>query len=489
MKTFLSGNYSLKAEQSCWWELVVSLFLVVIEMFWLVPWYRKIMEFSTVPTVLETALVFSLIMFLSYLFAQWFGKFSDSLPVQQIGLSVWFMIGLWFSIKILLDLSDSNVLSYLAAIEPEVVLVFFAVLWLWWRGLSLERDLIHPSTVWQRFQFGILMFMAYLVISHGLQSTEPGFLWFALFLFIGFLAVIYTRVSYVGGAKGVQKNPFDRKWLIFSSVIIGFLVMAAVILGGVFSGQNRQVLEFFLGIIKVIITIFVFLVALPSLIVSVAISPFIAWLSQFVGMHTIEQPAQDTGIGAYPIFQDVPDPQRLPVQIESFIFWGAILFFLFLLFSRMRKIIRAKTSRTADGPESLLTKGEAGAIFRKTLQDTLDKLTARLSPLKKHLASAYVRRIYSALLDLCQELGHPRPVYKTPNEFLPTIEGLMPSLKDELLLITNTYIGVRYGDYPETKQEIQMIEAAWQRILENGKHLKKSGGSKIEILDSDKLRR
>jgi hypothetical protein len=366
-------------------------------------------------------------------------------------------------------------MTSLVYLEPGAVLVFFTVLWLWWRGVSLAGDLIHPMMVWRRFQLGLWMIMAYLIISHRLQSANPGILWFVFFLFVGFLAVIYARVSYVGLSKGVLKNPFDRRWLAFSSIFLGLLVGATAFFSSLLTGQFRTLLEFAMQVLKWITAVFLFLVALPSLIVAVIISPIFTWLRFFLGKRATEQPAMDMDMGAYPLFQEVPAPQPVPIQVQGVLFWGIILLILILVFARMRKVVKARTGLTSNGPESLLEKGEAGALLRKAIQDTLDALAARVRPLRRQLAAAYIRRIYAQLMDLFHELGRPRPVSRTPIEFLPAMQELLPSVRQELLLITQAYTRVRYGDYPESLAEIEFAEKAWQRVLEEGKKLKKPG--------------
>jgi hypothetical protein len=70
------------------------------------------------------------------------------------------------------------------------------------------------------------------------------------------------------------------------------------------------------------------------------------------------------------------------------------------------------------------------------------------------------------LLDLCAELERPRPKTKTPLEFIPVAFKLFSSLLAELETITQAYIRVRYGELPETEEEVENVEQAWRRIAE-----------------------
>jgi hypothetical protein len=65
---------------------------------------------------------------------------------------------------------------------------------------------------------------------------------------------------------------------------------------------------------------------------------------------------------------------------------------------------------------------------------------------------------------LSEALGRPRPAARTPLEFLPVLGGLFPSLEGDLAVITHAYLKVRYGELPETHQEIEAVESAWARV-------------------------
>ena len=483
MEFFAKKNSYSKVSATRWWEYLVVLLLVILELCWLIPWFRIVLEFRVSLTIPEIALILGLIMVVSYASARWLVENAGALAVQQLGIGLVLMVGLWIAERTLLDQGGATVFAFLLNLEPGAILVFFTVLWLWWRGVGLARDSIHPNMVWQRFQFALFMFMAYLLVSSRMQTGGLGFAWFVFILFVGFLSVIYARVSYVGISKGVLKNPFDRHWLIFSSIFLAVLIFSAAFLSSLLTGQYHVLLEFTVKALKLIVALFLFLVALPSLIVSILISPIIPWLQQLVGDKTVEQTPAEMELGAYPMFQDIPAPQPVPIEIQGILFWGLILIILALVFVRIRKVRKQVVAQTALGPESLLDKGEAGALLRKAIQDTLDALGARLRPFQRQLAAAYVRRIYAELMDLFQELGRPRPLSRTPLEFLPAMKELLPSVREELELITNSYTRVRYGDYPKSLAEIEYVEKAWQLVLEDGKRLKKSGWHNFDLAE------
>jgi hypothetical protein len=92
--------------------------------------------------------------------------------------------------------------------------------------------------------------------------------------------------------------------------------------------------------------------------------------------------------------------------------------------------------------------------------------------------AARIRRIYGELMALSARLEHPRPRAVTPLEFLNTLNVLFPSAAAELATITSAYIKVRYGEFPESPQELQGVLLAWERVRAQGElhlHKRKSG--------------
>jgi hypothetical protein len=98
-----------------------------------------------------------------------------------------------------------------------------------------------------------------------------------------------------------------------------------------------------------------------------------------------------------------------------------------------------------------------------------------LRPARRRLAAARIRRIYAALLVLSEKLGRPRPAGRTPLEYLPQLQELFADYAGELEKITGAYMRVRYGETPESFQEVQEIESAWRSIQAEGQTRLKRG--------------
>ncbi len=76
-------------------------------------------------------------------------------------------------------------------------------------------------------------------------------------------------------------------------------------------------------------------------------------------------------------------------------------------------------------------------------------------------------------MTLCGRLGSPRAISLTPYEFLPHAGELFPGRDQELALITQAYVRVRYGEYPETREELEQVISAWREVKKDGARMLK----------------
>jgi hypothetical protein len=92
-------------------------------------------------------------------------------------------------------------------------------------------------------------------------------------------------------------------------------------------------------------------------------------------------------------------------------------------------------------------------------------------------------------MDLCEELNCPRPASTTPYEFLPDLGELFTTQTEDLRLITEAYVRVRYGEFPESNAEIELVESAWQHLQEEGQRLKHTGVGKLQQAEVKEIER
>jgi hypothetical protein len=161
--------------------------------------------------------------------------------------------------------------------------------------------------------------------------------------------------------------------------------------------------------------------------------------------------------------------------IKPILLWVFVIaIIIIILYSISRWLFHEKRTGE-DDTESIIGSGDILRMFRQALQDRMDELSqslrgrADLRAGQRWLAAAKIRRIYARLMELASKLGEPRPPAMTPLEFLPTLKALLPQGIMDIQLITDAYLRVRYGELPETSQEIQQVEEAWGRVNTLGK--------------------
>ncbi len=472
-----------------WWPQVAVFLLVIVELCWISPWFRMVMQVTTAAPLWKAVLVLGGIMLAAYGLGLAMEALRLTKNIQLAGYGILLAGSLLLAENLLLVKPVFGAADSLARLDPGAVLVLFFVIWMWWRGLSLSQDVLRPIIAWRRFELGLLFFMAYLFITSQIDYYRPGFGVFVLFLFSGLMAVVFARVSYVGINKGSSKNPFDLRWLVSVSGILGATVALSALVGSLLTGQYKLFLDFLAEAIKLLIAITVFVLGIPGLLASYLISPFMPWLRQILAKPLQGLlPANGTGV-PYPALQPEQEILPLPVTIQTLCFWALILLVVVVLILRIRRTLALRNRAKSTEPEVLLKPGEAREIIRKALQDALYGLVGRLRPARRLIAAARIRRIYAQLMDLCEQLKFPRPESTTPLEFLPELGELFTTQTEDLRLLTEAYVRVRYGEIPENMAEIEAVESAWQRILEEGQRLKRAGVGKLQTVEVGKIER
>ncbi len=480
--------------QTRWWPYAAALLVIVVELCWVVPWFRTLIQITHVASPLRASLVLGAVMLTGYLLAQMMESVRLHSNVQLAILALAFFVCLAGSSFLLLESRVFQVANGLVRLDPGEVLVVFFVLWTWWRGAALGHNAIQPLNAWRRFEFGLLMLWAHTLVAAQLDGVaarqEPGIGLFVFFLFVGLLSIILARISFVSLAHGLQKNPFDRRWLGTTTGVLGLTVGVATILGGLLSGQYTMVLDFLAEAFRLALAAFIFVYSLPWLYLSRFLGPLIPYLRQMLGTSTPTAEAPyPLNPNFLPALKTAPQPQPLSPEAVSLIFWAVIFLLLVIVVANVRKRLARGAKEDNDEQESLLAKGEARKLIRQAVQDAAQGLAARLRPSARQQAAAYIRRVYAQLLDLGVELNHPRQDSQTPLEFENTLRELFSGCREDITSITSAYIKVRYGELPETKQELAVLQDAWKRVSAEGSRLKSSGQYKSKAAQPEEAQR
>jgi hypothetical protein len=348
------------------------------------------------------------------------------------------------------------------------------------------------------------MFFLYVFFNTFITGETPGNMP-VLFLFAGLMAMGAARVSVISTLRGGRDNPFDRRWVAGLTISAAGAVGVAAWLGGEVSGGEGVIAflpRFGMGLVMGV----AFLLLTPLFV--------LLWWALYliVGTLSTENPLSESlsdlfnglqgmASGLFAVLEPFLGPfgrflARFGLFAKVLILWGvvlllalAVLLAIYIRDERRRRLLLEQL-------ESIREKGLWKSLrdsLRKGLEDAGRSVVGLFDADRRRrlLAAARIRRIYARLMDLCEDLDTPRPPASTPLEFVPQLGELFPAGERDVLLITNAYQQVRYGELPERGEDVVRVEAAWQRVKEEGRRMlsgKPGKGDRVRTRPSERLR-
>lgn len=361
-------------------------------------------------------------------------------------------------------------------LSPEIMLLFWMAV-VWRRAVaSLSPSLLEPGKTGLRFRLGVLAY-AVIAILAGPRSLTPGLL--PLFFFSSLVAISLARVESISQVRGAGKTPFGWQWLA-SLVSLFFLTVALGLGFGAIMG-SRLATAVFSGIQL----LFVGLIRLVSLLISpiwILTAPILNRLFEALQALFAQDPPSLPPQLEEPFFLGQFDGP--PSFLETVNSWIASLepiwpfvrtgLILSLVVALVLYALRRRVQGHTHGPRSIALDDQGktlgGGQSLRTVPARIATWLADLPPLGEVLASKRLRtaivarRVYANLLNLAAKRGRPRERWETPLEFETTLRALFPGMEREIQVITSTYLQVRYGELPETRDSASEVEEAWLRI-------------------------
>ncbi len=284
-----------------------------------------------------------------------------------------------------------------------------------------------------------------------------------LFLFLGLVMMCAARIAGVTNFRGGRLARPSVGWA--AGVLAGALAVvgAGLLLGRISAGSAGEIIAaVFLGIL-----------GLLGILLLMVFFPLLSWLVNLVilalqrlagGFDTEFFENIKKGLAGFQtlaagFFERIlPALHMARILIPLLVLLGVVgLALLWLKLSELRLNARAEEETAQAPPADLL------ALLRR-LARRLRPWGRRAAHPGRILAAARIRRVYGALMARCAGLGAPRKPWLTPLEFLPQARELFPGREAELELITSAYVRVRYGELPETRQEVSAVLEAWRKI-------------------------
>jgi len=480
----------LRFKPQAWYSLAFFA-MISMELSWISLWFRLFMKPRQEIGYWQVFLVFGGILLAAYFCDELLNRRNAPIGTRRLILAGLILLCLFIALttflnpKEWLDISglvkrSQESFQNVGELIPAEFLVMVMALLMSGRGLFLVGRQLEPSTIQSGFRTGIIMLFFYGLIVQ-FEDGWPGIA-FYLFLFSGMMGMSAARIASQSRLRGGKSIPFDRKWLIGLSLVclsvvgLSSLVIRWLAIRGL--DQLNTLYTWIMSILVWLISPVLYLLAEIirwlgermelSLILSNLMDLFQRLRSTFFEFMDMIQ--RWFNYLASLIHWEIP-PLRIP---KAWVLWGTILFVLVLILLTLKRYVWNRDASEAedlsdlDQPDlfSLLS-----AAIRKTLTRLLRRVeeVLRVRQARRLLAAARIRRIYARLLRLSARLGTSRPAARTPLEFLPNLRALFPELPIELDTITQAYLRVRYGELPETIEEVRGVEQAWAAIASTGR--------------------
>jgi len=459
---------------------------VAMELCWIVPWYRALTPASAAIPLWTAFGLLALLMLVPIYAGRLMSYFGLTPRARRWILAILLLASLFAGLRGLLYreglASPGELLSRpfrafsdVSELIPEELVVFLIVLLVWWRGARLAVTILGPSRARFGFLFGFVVFIGFFLMITLATGETPGPL-IPLFFFASLLALGLTRVDSLRRLRGARL-PFGPGWL-------GFLVLGSLAIVGLGALLGAWLTR---GLEPVLIGALALLVILPLLLV---ITPLV-WLLYLLlrliasglaglpldfsaGLEALNQLLASLDFLARRLAERLPlgaiatQAPRIKLILTVALITAVFLLVLGAAALRLRRL-RPATEQTEEH-ESVFSTDALLALLRELWAGAFGRLGETGALLNRFgvgrdlFAALSIRRMYLQALRLAASEGYPRAPADTPLEFLPTLGQAFPGREPDSELLTRAYVGVRYGELPDTAAGQDRVRAAFESI-------------------------
>jgi hypothetical protein len=370
-------------------------------------------------------------------------------------------------------------LADVETVQPGGWLAMMGLVYLWARALHLARRSTSAESVGFSFRAGVVLFIVVALFAR--LFTRQDISAFVLpYFFFSLVAVALARVEEIQLQPNSSQAGYSGFWIGWTLAGVAGLVLLATVVAAFFRGGGlAQVLVWLAPVLVVVQVVFVGLAALLLMLLEGLLNLFSIDLEVFG--QGLREALQRLG-EVFVLFPMAPpndaDPATRPVilgimQVVIAVGIPLVLVGLVLLFTWYRQR-RARREEGEEDRESLLSAGAVARNVRAMLQAGIDRLgelaglADRFGLGSRFLAAVSVRRIYANLVRFARDAGYPRAPSQTPYEYLGTLNQALPGSEADVQVITEAYVNAHYGQVPDTREELQRIRDAWERVRQRG---------------------
>lgn len=366
----------------------------------------------------------------------------------------------------------------------SALIIVLLVIWLWRSGYSIGFSYISPEYTGGQMRTGVAVLFFTAVLTPTSEQFTVGTLTVAFF-FIMLLATALSRSTVLRYGETIQRRRFSFNWLAFVATVAFSISLTAVFIALLLTEINRDTVIYTLWLIVLIPALLIVFQRTAvwftqAALIALFIAPIAACiLVALVTLMSIQN--SDTEIRNA---QDVERIIDLSGQQEfiNTIFDGiisgallicggvviiAVLFYLYILIVRDKPNFNwnpfsdVETEKTSgDGP--------LANIFRR-LGDVIPLI--RQFGIGRDLFGALsIRWAYARMEEIARKHGTTRRRAQTPSEFYNVLIQRHPDWQNDVKIITDAYIIVRYGEIPENEGSLEMVRGALRNLREITAH-------------------
>jgi len=346
---------------------------------------------------------------------------------------------------------------------------FALVVFVWWRGLRLIGKEFSINSAGRRLRVGGLI-IAPLIIGISVDRLPWSAVPFILLFFMTSLtAVALARVEEIEKQQSGLSASLNPKWLLSVSFAALLLILSAAFITFIISGETMLTIAglftplwraLYAGGIVVFNTIFNLLepvLNLLSLIIEFLIGLFTPMMEQLTEVTPAPVDSSMLPTSEATEIIEIEEGTNSGFKIINILLMIAIILAVTLALGRVYQ----KTEFTTRDSESAVKNSSKTAKSKNSLGHRLLK---RLGALRGWRTAASIRRIYQNMCRAAAVNGYSRAEAETPFEYLTTLSKAWPENQADIRLITEAYVKVRYGELPESSEELDGLQEAWKRL-------------------------
>lgn len=470
------------------WRVFTAIMLMGMQLAWMVPLYQLFTRLTAPVPFYQPYLLFGAVMLGSFLVNLILLTLKLRTGPTRMVLVTLVAAGVLVCLKLLvfryIPMTFQNVFGRSLETVPDIsglvrpeIMVALTVVLAWQRGVALSLEQVGPQLVLRHFRTGVAALLLFALLTP--RETEGAVFSIGLFLLCGLLAMAGARFSFLGQLRGGRPFAFEPVWVLGLGGA-GIVILALVAgFGRAAGGTVMNLIADAAGRLWRLISIGLLQLIEPFILRLAGYwEDVIGWfrdmtLDEASGNLLLDDSANPAG--------EIVELMERPAWIDNaaaafrLVAIVAVVVIAIIVTLRLLRYYRKRTHNGMDEErESIFSAGDLRSLLDSLLRrsDELQQ-AVRLSTRQRRRAAERIRQIYADLLQLGQEVDVARPKACTPKEYLPYLEQRLKGCGDSLAALTDAYQRVRYGELPETSEDVRRVEEAWDHIAEAGRALKR----------------